>query len=82
MANTNDRSAFPRPASGPVDCDGFPLHPSAPGMTLREWYAGLAMQGTAAAWRTSEPVSPETLARAARGCVMMADALLAALAEP
>lgn len=46
------------------------------GMTLREYYAGLAMQGLLAC-----PDPPDSDILAGRAAVVMADALLAALAE-
>lgn len=53
------------------DCYGAP-----PMMTLRQWYAGLAMQGMLAA--TDEP---STYATVAIEAVVFADALIAALAR-
>lgn len=46
------------------------------GMTLREYYAGLAMQGLLAC-----PDTPDSYILAGRAAVVMADALLAAIAE-
>lgn len=53
------------------------------GMSLREWYAGLAMQGVLAACCADPRATPSEgeLSDVARGSVKMADALIAALAE-
>lgn len=72
MSNTvGDKPAFPRSSQGPSgDYDG------AEGMTLRQWYAGLAMQGLCSNVRGGEDVVDHA-ARAVR----QADALIAALNE-
>lgn len=49
------------------------------GMTLREWYAGLAMQGLLAAGPTKSenPADPEdSIEHKTRHCVRLADALI------
>lgn len=70
--------AFPRPLS--VDPGGQTAWDSA-GMTLREYYAGLVLQGLLADSEFNAPpeFAPEFAARTA---VQYADALLVALAKP
>ena len=57
----------------PVLHNGSTL-PGMKGMTLRQWYAGLAMQGTIASQTPDESINP---ARCAQWCFEMADAMLA-----
>lgn len=66
--------AFPRPVS--VKPDGEIWNYGQEGMTLREWFAGLAMQGMCSgkAWPADSDM-PEI----ARRAVAMADVLLAKL---
>lgn len=45
-----------------------------PGMTLRQWYAGLAMQGTIASQTPDESIDPEMCAK---WCFEVADAMIA-----
>lgn len=80
MASDMSKSAFPRPHSQEP---GGAMAWEQPGMTLREWYAGLAMQGALASmdWAPGQMPSDEELPGIARGAVRAADALLAALAE-
>lgn len=57
----------------------------APRMTLRQWYAGLAMLGYHAGrpeGRSHHGIAPLTPEVVAMGCVRYADALLAELAKP
>lgn len=60
----------------PLQSDGH-THGSEPGMTLREWYAGLAMQGILACDRHKM----EHAGIAAEDAAAAADALIAELAK-
>lgn len=63
-------SAFPLPsARGP---DGCPQYDDRPGMTLRDWFAGMAIQGLIA----SEGDGQYTLPLAAARAYELADAIL------
>lgn len=64
--------AFPRLPV--VRSDGEVLESAQIGMTLREWYAGLAMQGLCA-----DPKCDLSASEVASCAVVMADALLAVL---
>jgi hypothetical protein len=64
-----DQQAFP---SGNMEHGGYE------GMTLREWYAGLAMQGLLASFKHDRP---ENIERWARDSVRIADALIAELTK-
>lgn len=70
------KDAFPRPYS--VHPQGENFWPQ-PGMTLREWFAGLAMQGLLSG--TLGGGHSITAGSVAGQAVACADALLAALAE-
>jgi hypothetical protein len=74
MAHDDSKPAFARPVSY---LPGGPVSGSQGGMTLREWYAGLAMQAVATA--SGGEFTPGHDARIA---VRYADALLSVLAEP
>jgi hypothetical protein len=49
------------------------------GMSLREYYAGQALNGWLASWPNGTFVEASTVERVAQSCVVLADALLVAL---
>lgn len=68
--------AFPSPGyDGPTPTGGHLTQYPQPGMTLRQWYAGLAMQGLLACSTTEE----DTPGEAAKYAVKFTDALIAEL---
>lgn len=74
MSNVKDGGpAFPRPEA--FTPDGYMNSPAQDGMTLRQWYAGLALMGRmASADFENHPYSQD-----AKACVEAADALIAEL---
>lgn len=84
MSNNGNEAAFPRVTSyeHPDDFDNFRDVRSDGGLSKREWFAGLAMQGMLAGFATETDIPhqhiPVTIASFS---VMCADALLAELAK-
>lgn len=76
MSNVN-KPAFPRPSTHHNALNGSYGHHEQEGMTLREYYAGLAMQGIISACGDRQS-SDKTIAYWA---VQKADALIAELAK-
>ena len=70
MENKDDVSAFPQHR-----CDADGTHATTEGMTLRQWYAGKAMQGYMAGWASSPP-SGFVPKQVAQFCFQLADAML------
>jgi len=68
------KPAFPRSETGSAEIGQ--IDPGAPGMTLREYYAGLAMQGMIV--EGGRFTEPDIVAQFA---IAQADALIAALQE-
>ena len=68
----NGGRAFP----SAIPAKGGTVH--APGMSLRDWFAGQALAGLASSWVTERPGRWEKVAEEAYG---MADALLSRRAE-
>ncbi len=68
----NRASAFPGPAIPIFDYDGLCGHKYIDGMSLREWFAGMAMQGILAA----RPPANVTYAITVKAAYLMADAML------
>lgn len=73
--------AFPTPSvyCGP---DGVEADAGWPGMTLREWFAGMALQGILACKHFTDDGAARNPALAAQKAVELADAVLDALAKP
>lgn len=69
MTKANDL-AFPH-----ADID----HPNQPGLTKREWFAGIAMQGLLTYYTPEPPAS--YVAQCAKDALIFADALIAELAR-
>ena len=71
--NLKDKPAFPRPMGGAFTKTGGEYNASQSGMTLLQYYAGLAMQGALA---DPEVNNPDALAKFSVKC---ANALIAEL---
>ncbi len=70
----NDKEMGALPVGAMSTIDGFAQY----GITLRQHYAGLAMQGFSA----NPECTQDDVSLVAKAAVMQADALLAALSEP
>lgn len=71
MSGVDNPSVFPSQAFG---SDGLPSWEAAPGMTLRDWFAGQAVSGLLASEAGIAPYSQDW---AAERAYLIADAMLA-----
>lgn len=69
---TDDGPAFPQALSMEED------YPGSSGMSLRDWFAGQALAGVLANLSQMDKVARNDIARQARDCYLMADAMLKA----
>jgi len=82
--------AFVAPGMPAYSPEGTPLNPGAghgwahdpqPGMSLRDWFAGMALQGFFACPESSMPCTAADKEKVTRHCYIYADAMLAAKKE-
>lgn len=71
MPINNGGPAFP---VQPLDAQGLPQMECHPGMTLRQWYAGKAMQGFVMSMKNDDKYEAENIAIAS---FLVADAMIA-----
>ena len=78
--HNNGGAAFPRPVGGFGDGYTVYRNDAAPGMSLRDWFAGMVVQGLLAnCFQNAPETTPETFSATA---YKFADALLAAREAP